>query len=169
MAVIAIPDDALAPLTTLTNAPPKALQQDTCSPMTGWRQRRDVQGGRERSLPGERRDGDHHRTPLGTLISVRVTVMDGTSLLIQQRLFELSGHAITGTKQSTVRLPNGKGIDLRNDVLMGKLLIRFRLHILQPIDAYDPPHPDDVEPQGDNDIETTIVPVEQRYLFHLPS
>ena len=55
-------------------------------------------------------------------------------------------------------------------------MIRFRKHILddggpalQPIDSYDPPHPDDVELQSDNGCETTIVPVELRNLLYLPS
>ena len=113
--------------------------------------------------------------PQGTLISVPVSIMDGTSFLLQQRLLELSGHAITGTVQSTMRLPDGEVINLRNDV-RGNLMVRFRKHVLgdggpalQPIDSYDPPHPDNVKLQSDNGCETTIVPVELRNLLYLPS
>ena len=82
-------------------------------------------------------------TALGVLISVRVSVMDGMPLLLQQRLLELAGLEITRKENSIMRLPNGEIPRLRNHTETGKLLIRFRRRTaydggiaLQPIDAF---------------------------------
>ena len=115
-------------------------------------------------------------TALGVLIYVRVSVMDGTPLLLQHRLLELAGLEITGKVQSIMRLPTGEILRLRNDDETGKLLIRFRRRTacdggiaLQPIDAFAPKHPDDVELQSDNGCEATIIPIELRHLLYQPT